>query len=161
ELGVALVDIGGGTMSLGLFTGGGLCYTQVLPYGGNHVTNDIAVGLRTSLGDAERLKLRHGCAGPAMATQGEMTEVGPGGLRGLGDLFAGRLGMAARVGMPEIPGSVADTVSSPAYATGVGLVIHAARQRRMGHAARSLNGNGTVYVGCASGCGSSPWERDR
>src|SRR5207253_9694391 len=37
ELGVALVDIGGSTLSLGLFTGGGLCYTQVLPYGGNHV----------------------------------------------------------------------------------------------------------------------------
>ena len=197
ELGVALVDIGGGTMSLGLFTGGGLCYTQVLPYGGNHVTNDIAVGLRTSLGDAERLKLRHGCAVPAMATEGEMIEVvhvgsreprvmprrvlseiiqpriaemaglvkaqlqrsgfgyripagivatgGAAGLRGLGDLFAERLGMAARVGMPEIPGSVADTVSGPAYATGVGLVLHGARQRRMGHAARSLNGNGTVY----------------
>jgi cell division protein FtsA len=197
ELGVALVDIGGGTMSLGIFTGGGLCYAQVLPFGGNHVTNDIAVGLRTSLGDAERLKLRHGCAVPAMATEEEMIEVvhvgsreprvmpkrvlseivqpriaemaglvkaqlqrsglayripagivatgGGAGLRGLGDLFAERLGMATRIGTPEIPGSVADTVSGPAYATGVGLVLHAARQRRMGHAARSLNGNGTVY----------------
>src|SRR5207253_11386699 len=47
---------------------------------------------------------------------------GAAGLRGLGDLFAERLGMAARVGMPEIPGSVAGTVSGPADATGGGLV---------------------------------------
>ncbi|HYM91817.1 MAG TPA: hypothetical protein VEW91_09315, partial [bacterium] len=61
------------------------------------------------------------------------------------NMFTERLGMVARVGVPEIPGSVADTVRSPAYATGVGLVLHAARQRKLGRAARSLNGNGTVY----------------
>jgi cell division protein FtsA len=66
-------------------------------------------------------------------------------LEGLADLFAERLGMAARVGAPEIPGSVADTVSSPAYATGAGLVLHAARQRRIGRGGRSFNGSGTVY----------------
>jgi len=66
-------------------------------------------------------------------------------LRGLADLMAERLGMAARVGVPEIPGSVADTVSSPAYAASVGLVLHAARHRRLGRSGRSVNGNGTVY----------------
>src|SRR5207237_316153 len=64
ELGVALVDIGGGTISLGIFAGGGLCYTAVLPYGGNHVTNDIAMGLRTWFGDADGLQRRHGCEAP-------------------------------------------------------------------------------------------------
>ena len=62
DLGVALVDVGGGTTDLAIFERGSLWHTFVLPAGGEHFTNDLAVGLRTPIPDAERLKLEHGCA---------------------------------------------------------------------------------------------------
>lgn len=62
ELGTALVDIGGGTTDLAMFNEGGICHTRVLPFGGNHVTRDIAVGLRVSLSEAEDIKCHHGMA---------------------------------------------------------------------------------------------------
>jgi len=62
ELGVALVDIGGGTTDLALFVNGAICHTAVLPTGGDHFTNDIAVGLRTPVPEAERIKVKYGCA---------------------------------------------------------------------------------------------------
>lgn len=62
ELGVALIDIGGGTTDLAIFVEGSIRHTAVLPMGGNHVTNDIAVGLRTPSREAEALKKSHGCA---------------------------------------------------------------------------------------------------
>ncbi|HOJ20194.1 MAG TPA: cell division protein FtsA, partial [Armatimonadota bacterium] len=62
ELGVALVDIGGGTSDVALFRGGGVFHTSVIPVGGNHVTNDLAVGLRVARNEAERIKLEHGTA---------------------------------------------------------------------------------------------------
>jgi cell division protein FtsA len=195
ELGVALVDIGGGTSSLGIFVGGGLCHAAVIPVGGNHITNDVAVGLRTPIAEAEKLKIRHGCATAAMAAEGELVEifhigtreprilprrvlgeiieprlseicgmvkvqlkrsgyaqlipagiVATGGtalLRGLSDVAAERLGLPARIGVPEVSGTMADVVGSPMYATGVGLVLHAAHQHA--RAARSLDGTGTVF----------------
>ncbi len=60
ELGVAVVDIGAGTIDLALFQEGSPFHTRVLPVGGNNVTNDIAFGLQTSLQVAEELKIRHG-----------------------------------------------------------------------------------------------------
>src|SRR5262249_54503186 len=62
ELGVALVDIGGGTTDVALFTRGSVAHTAVVAMGGNHITNDIAVGLRCSIEDAENLKVAAGCA---------------------------------------------------------------------------------------------------
>lgn len=62
DLGVCLVDIGGGTADIALFSGGAIVHTSVLPLGGNHVTNDIALGMRTPQQEAERLKRVHGCA---------------------------------------------------------------------------------------------------
>ncbi len=62
ELGVALVDLGGGTTDILVFYQGTLKHTAVLPLGGNHVTSDIAAGLRTPFRDAELLKQRSGCA---------------------------------------------------------------------------------------------------
>jgi cell division protein FtsA len=62
ELGVALVDLGGGTTDVLVFHQGALRHTAVLSLGGNHVTNDIAAGLRTPFRDAEILKRRSGCA---------------------------------------------------------------------------------------------------
>lgn len=62
DLGVALIDIGGGTTDVAIFTGGEIYYTAVLPVGGNYVTKDIAVGLRAAQDEAEKVKIEHGCA---------------------------------------------------------------------------------------------------
>lgn len=62
ELGVALVDIGGGTSDVALFRWGSAFHTAAIPVGGNHVTNDLAVGLRVARADAEQIKLAHGTA---------------------------------------------------------------------------------------------------
>ena len=62
DLGVCLVDIGGGTADIALFSDGAIVHTSVLPLGGNHVTNDIALGMRTPQQEAEQLKRIHGCA---------------------------------------------------------------------------------------------------
>lgn len=62
ELGVALLDIGGGTTDLALFSEGSMKHSYVLALGGDHITNDIAVGLRTPAVDAERIKKKFGCA---------------------------------------------------------------------------------------------------
>lgn len=61
ELGVAIVDIGGGTTDLAIFVDGAIKHTSVLSLGGNHLTNDIAVGLRTPMAEAERIKRTYGC----------------------------------------------------------------------------------------------------
>jgi cell division protein FtsA len=60
ELGVAVADLGAGTIDLALFADGSPFHTAVLPIGGNNVTNDVAIGLKTSLPVAEDLKIRHG-----------------------------------------------------------------------------------------------------
>jgi len=62
ELGVVLVDIGGGTTDLIVFHEGSIAHTSVLPVGGNHVSNDIAVGLRTPVSEAEKIKILYGSA---------------------------------------------------------------------------------------------------
>jgi len=62
ELGVAVVDIGAGTTDVAVFQGGSLMFTAVLPVGGNHITSDVGVGLRTPLSQAERIKIEHGAA---------------------------------------------------------------------------------------------------
>jgi cell division protein FtsA len=62
ELGVALVDIGGGTTDLAVFAQGAIRHTSILPLGGDQITNDIAVGLRTSIPEAEKIKRQYGCA---------------------------------------------------------------------------------------------------
>jgi cell division protein FtsA len=75
ELGVALLDIGGGTSDLVVYNDGALVHTMVLPIGGHQLTNDIAVGLRTPMTEAERLKHRHGCAMSSLIAEDEMIEV--------------------------------------------------------------------------------------
>ncbi|HEX9427737.1 MAG TPA: cell division protein FtsA [Candidatus Polarisedimenticolia bacterium] len=75
EMGVALVDIGGGTTSLVIFERGAIRHVAVLPTGGEHVTSDIAVGLRTPATEAEKIKKRHGCALASLVDQDETLEV--------------------------------------------------------------------------------------
>lgn len=62
DLGVVVMDIGGGTTDTALFLEGSLWHTEVLPIGGNHLTNDIAIGLRTPASEAEKIKIKYGCA---------------------------------------------------------------------------------------------------
>ena len=75
ELGVALVDIGGGTADIAVFVDGAIVHTAVLPLGGSHITNDIAVGLRTPLESAEKIKKKYGCALPSMIEGNDRMEV--------------------------------------------------------------------------------------
>ena len=80
ELGVALVDIGGGTTDVAVFTGGAIRHTAVIPIAGSQITNDIAMALRTPTQDAEDIKLRYGVAMQRLAGTDEMIEVA-----GIGD----------------------------------------------------------------------------
>ena len=75
ELGVCLVDIGGGTTDIAVFREGAIRHTAVVPIAGDQITNDIAMALRTPTGDAEDLKIRHGCALRQLADPAQMIEV--------------------------------------------------------------------------------------
>jgi cell division protein FtsA len=75
ELGVALVDIGGGTTDIAIFVDGAIKHTSVLSLGGNHLTNDIAVGLRTPSAEAEKIKQISGCCLSTMVGKDETIEV--------------------------------------------------------------------------------------
>lgn len=80
QLGTALIDLGGGTSDLAIFSGQNIKHTFVLALGGDNLTNDIAIGLRAPLAEAEKIKKRYGsCLGSAMSNE-EMIEVpGMGG----------------------------------------------------------------------------------
>jgi cell division protein FtsA len=80
DLGVALVDIGGGTSDIVIFTGGAIRHTAVIPIAGDQITNDIAMALRTPTPDAEDIKLRHGAAKQVLIAPDDRIEV-----PGLGD----------------------------------------------------------------------------
>lgn len=179
ELGVALVDIGGGTTDIAVFHGGSLKHTAVLAVGGNHITSDIAVGLRTPMVEAEKIKRRYGCAltsriqkdetieVPSVGgrkprvlsrqvlgeiieprvqeifelVQGELAEAGydslitsgvvlTGGaviMDGMTELAEQVFNVPVRRGIPRGIGGLVDVVSSPMYATGVGLVMYGSR----------------------------------
>lgn len=75
ETGVALVDAGGGTTDVAILAEGAICHSAVLPVGGNNLTNDIAVGLKTPFEVAEKLKLQYGHALPEMIDPAEMIDV--------------------------------------------------------------------------------------
>lgn len=180
DLGVALVDMGGGTTDLAVYVGGSIWETQVFAVGGNHLTNDIAVGLRTPLATAEDIKIRYASALPDSVTDSEMIEVatfgeeshtmvsrrdlcqivalraeemfdmiakeirraglegmlpagvvltgGTAGLVGLRELAAETLQLPVRIGMPRRLRGLVETISSPAYATSVGLLLWGMRE---------------------------------
>ena len=75
ELGVCLVDIGGGTTDIAVFSGGAIRYTAVIPIAGDQVTNDIAVSLRTPTQHAEEIKMKYACALSQLAHADETIEV--------------------------------------------------------------------------------------
>ncbi len=82
DLGVCLVDIGGGTTDIAVFTNGAIRHTSVIPIAGDQITNDIAMALRTPTKDAEDIKCRYGCALRGLADVREMIEVPDVGNRG-------------------------------------------------------------------------------
>ncbi|MEW6531504.1 MAG: cell division protein FtsA [Thermodesulfobacteriota bacterium] len=181
ELGVALVDIGGGTTDLAVFVDGAIHHTSVLPVGGEQLTNDIAVGLKTPMVEAERIKRKYGCALGSLVTRDETVSVpGVGGraprvlsrsvladiaeprleeilglvkrelekynlmddvhsgvvltggtvaIEGMCELAEQIFDLPVRVGFPTGISGLVDIVSSPLYATGVGLVLWGARNR--------------------------------
>lgn len=75
ELGVCMVDIGGGTTDIAIFTEGAIRHTAVIPIAGDHVTNDVAVALRTPTQYAEQIKIQHGAALPSMVDPEETIRV--------------------------------------------------------------------------------------
>jgi len=181
ELGCILVDVGGGTTDVAVFVEGSIYHTAVLAVGGEMLTNDIAIGLRTPHPEAESLKRKYGCALASMTRPEEKIEVpSVGGRRPrvltrqtlceivqprLEELFmlvdrevrrAGYTGrvnsgvvvtggasimegvpelaeqifdMPVRRGVPRGVGGLTDVISSPMYATGVGLGIYGAAHR--------------------------------
>ena len=95
ELGVAVADFGAGTIDLALFLDGSPFHTAVLPLGGNNVTNDVAIGLKTSLAAAEELKVNYGTADPSSVDADEEVTV-----EAIGDESGGR--GASRLELAEI-----------------------------------------------------------
>ena len=75
ELGVCMVDIGGGTTDISVFTEGAIRHTAVIPIAGDQVTNDIAVALRTPTQNAEEIKKKYGCALTQLASRDDTIEV--------------------------------------------------------------------------------------
>ncbi|MSO45172.1 MAG: cell division protein FtsA [Acidobacteria bacterium] len=181
ELGVAVVDIGGGTADLAIFERGSLWHTGVVAVGGDHFTNDIAVGLRTPVPDGEKVKRKSGCALSSMVDEDDTIEVASVGgrkprlmprrilseilqpraeevfhlvwdeirragyekslnsgivLTGGGSILEGMPEIAEQIfdlpirrGCPVGVGGLADHVNSPTFATPVGLVLYAHRNR--------------------------------
>ncbi|MES9934860.1 MAG: cell division protein FtsA [Sedimenticola sp.] len=130
ELGVCLVDIGGGTTDIAVFTEGSIRHTAVIPIAGDQVTNDIAVALRTPTQHAEEIKIRYACALTQLAAGDETIEV-----PSIGDRPARRL---SRQTLAE--------VVEPRYEELLGLVL--AELRRSGF--ENLIAGGVVLTGGSS-----------
>jgi cell division protein FtsA len=75
DLGVAIIDIGGGTTDLVIFSNGAIKHTAVFSLAGSHITNDISMGLRTPAEEAEKIKIRYGCALTSLVRKDETIEV--------------------------------------------------------------------------------------
>lgn len=183
EMGVLLADIGGGTTDVAIFIDGSVWHTVVLPTGGIHVTNDLAVGLRTPFAAAEEVKLKHGHADPALIREDEVVDVAAFGEEGrrtisrreIAEIIRARveeicqliltevkrsgydnllpagvilcggtaqlegilgfarevLQMPVRLGMPREIEGFTDRITSPAFATSVGLAVWGSKQNEL------------------------------
>ena len=132
ELGVALVDIGGGTTDLAIFEKGSLWHTAVLQVGGEHFTNDVAVALRTPVNEAEKIKKKHGCALTSMVPEEDSIEVPSVGGRKprimarqvLGDVLQARAEEICQMVLTEIRRAGFDrSLNSGVVLTGGGAIL--------------------------------------
>ena len=170
-----MLDIGGGTSDLAIYQQGSIRHTMVLPVAGNHFTNDIAVGLCTTIKDAERIKKQYGVACSMVLKQDQPIEMemvqgvhkqvinssdllriiepraqevlslvhdeiiskklthftttglvltgGGSLLQGIQELAETIFDMPVRIGHPKVPFAIPDSLQSPIYATGYGLLL--------------------------------------
>ena len=181
KLGVALVDIGSETTTLIIYVKGELAYTTVLPIGANAITSDLSIVLRTSLADAEKLKVQYGCAMANLVMEGEKLDVagirhqeqegiqrrylceiieprmeeifhfvqnkiqksglasqlvsgivlvgGGSQLDGIVELGEFLFDRPVRKGQLKDVGGLTETVSSPSFMMGIGLLLHTLKER--------------------------------
>jgi cell division protein FtsA len=127
ELGVVLVDIGGGKTNVAIYHHGAIRHTVVVPVGGEHFTNDIAVGLRTSIPEAERLKREQGSATAPTGDQDVVFEI---------------MGMGARQ-----PRAIAHSVLSDILQPRAEEIIHFVRNEIRSAGYERQAGAGVVFVG--------------
>lgn len=204
QLGVGVLDIGGGTADLAIYQDGSIRHTKVIPIAGNHFTHDIAIGLRTTIEDAERIKVRYGLAWvPADENEDELDEhdalievamIGGNGtklirrsdlmaiiqpraqellalaheeiikerlqqfittgmvltgggslLRGMRELAEPIFGIPVRIGNPHITFDIPESLQSPIYATGYGILLHVLKKKNK-NTLSMLNGPFAVKV---------------
>jgi cell division protein FtsA len=175
ELGVLVADIGGGTTDLAIFVDGAVYHTAVLPVGGINVTNDVAIGLRTSLNLAEdggqtiqRRRLceiidarmgeicslireevkRSGHAG--MLPAGAVLTGGGARLAGVDVLARETLEMPVRIGAPQGVGGLMDQIGNAAFSTSIGLLLwgaHHLGEEPIGYGAGGNGVNPLARVG--------------
>jgi cell division protein FtsA len=115
ELGVVLVDIGGGTTDVAIYTGGAIRHTAVLPIAGDQITSDIAAMLRTPTPDAEDIKLRFGVAKQVLASPDEVVEVPGLGDRGPRQVKRQALGAVIEPRVEELFGLVQQVIRESGY----------------------------------------------
>jgi cell division protein FtsA len=182
DIGVVLVDMGGGTTDIAVFLNGAIRHTAVIPIGGDHLTNDLVIGLRTSAREADQLKRKYGACVTSLVSPEDQIEIpsvggraprpmprqgmaqileprveeifemiknelqrsgyqelvaagivltgGSALLDGMIELAEDIFDMPVRLGRPQGIGGLADVVSSPMYATGVGLILYGQRYRQ-------------------------------
>lgn len=115
ELGVALVDIGGGTTDVAIYTGGAIRHTSVIPIAGDQITGDIAAALRTPNPDAEEIKLRYGVAKQMLVSPDERIEVPGLGDRGPRQLSRQALGAVIEPRVEELFTLVQQVIRESGY----------------------------------------------
>ncbi|WP_085314863.1 cell division protein FtsA [Derxia lacustris] len=125
DLGVVLVDIGGGTTDIAIFTNGSIRHTAVIPIAGDQITNDVAMALRTPSADAEEIKLQHGVAKQALADPHAQIEVPGLGDRGPRTLSKQALAAVIEPRVEELFALVQQVVRASGYeeVIGSGIVL--------------------------------------
>jgi cell division protein FtsA len=123
EIGVALVDLGGGTTDLAIFSNDSIKHTAVLALGGQNLTNDIAFGLRTPMAAAERIKIKHGCAMADLVKNDEGIEVASVGGRDARALSRQVLAEICEPRMEEILGLVEQELVRSGFKNQIGAGV--------------------------------------
>ncbi|MDX1320825.1 MAG: cell division protein FtsA, partial [Oceanospirillum sp.] len=115
ELGVCLVDIGGGTTDIAIFTEGAIKHTSVIPIAGDQVTNDIAMALRTPTQNAEEIKIKYACALTQLASEDHVFQVPSVGERAPQELSRQRLAEVVEPRYEELFNLVLDEIRRSGY----------------------------------------------